>query len=231
MLTQARSWLATLPRDRERRALVLVGAALVVAAVARVGTAGWGLPFKYHVDELGFVMWVAAHAEWHGFVRGSFEPTVTTYGPLVYELALATKWMISGTSGAAEAARGAADGWAYLTVLDDPARTPLTMIEWIHAMRIVSGWIGVATVLVLARATQPLLPYAGAINRLSAEEAARVAFVALGVGLAFDGVHAGQVDEAQRLVLRHLHQRLEHVDGDAGEVAHLRVRARDGVEE
>ena len=138
--------------------------ALVVAAIARVGTAGWGLPMRYHVDELGFVMWVAAHAEWHGFVRGSFEPTVTTYGPFVYELALATKWLISGTGGAAEAAQQVPDGWAYLTLLDDPERTPLTMNGWIHAMRIVSAWVGVGTVLLLARATKRLAgPEAAAI--------------------------------------------------------------------
>ncbi len=143
---------------------MLVVLALVVAAIARVGTAGWGLPMRYHVDELGFVMWVAAHAEWHGFVRGSFEPTVTTYGPLVYELALATKWLISGTAGVSEAAHEVSDGWAYLTLLDDPARTPITMNGWIHAMRIVSAWVGVGTVMVLARATKRLAgPEAAAI--------------------------------------------------------------------
>jgi len=89
-------------------------------------------------------------------VSGSFEPTVTTYGPFHYELALATKWLISGTSGAAEAAASAADGWAYLNVLDDPARTPLTMISWIHTMRVVSAWCGVLTVLILARTARRL---------------------------------------------------------------------------
>ena len=143
---------------------MLVALALLVAAIARVGTAGWGMPFRYHVDELGFVMWVAAHAEWNGFVHGSFEPTVTTYGPLVYELALATKWLVSGTSGASEAARQVGDGWQYLGLLDDPARTPLTMAGWIHTMRVVSGWIGTLTVLVLARASKRLAgPEAAAI--------------------------------------------------------------------
>jgi hypothetical protein len=164
VLASVQRWLATLARDRDRRAHALVALALLVAAFARVGTAGWGMPFRYHVDELGFVMWVAAHAEWNGFVHGSFEPTVTTYGPLVYELAIATKWLVSGTGDAASAAHQVSDGWQYLTLLDDPARTPLTMIGWIHTMRVVSAWIGVATVLVLARATKRLAgPEAAAI--------------------------------------------------------------------
>ncbi|MBX7194636.1 MAG: glycosyltransferase family 39 protein [Sandaracinaceae bacterium] len=148
--------MARLVADRERRAWMLVALALIAAAVARVGSVSWDAPFRNHPDELGFVMWVAAHAEWNGFVHGSFEPTVTTYGPLVYELALATKWAISDASAASDAAHTVADGWAYLNVLDDPARTPLTMNEWIHAMRLVSAWLGVLTVLVLARATRRL---------------------------------------------------------------------------
>ena len=164
MLASVGSSLRTLVRDRERRSATLVALALFVAALARIGTASWGMPFRYHTDELGFVMWVAAHAEWNGFAHGSFEPTVTTYGPLVYELALAVKWIVSGTDGAAEAVRHARDGWQYLRLLDDPTRTPLTMIAWIGTMRVVSAWIGVATVLVLARATRRLAgPEAAAI--------------------------------------------------------------------
>ncbi|GAB4112759.1 MAG: hypothetical protein OHK0013_48550 [Sandaracinaceae bacterium] len=142
--------------DRERRARWLVAIALVVAAVARLGTVGWGLPFRFHIDEQGFVLWVAAHTEHQGFVRGSFRPTVSTYGPLVYELAIGVKWLLSDVSRAAEAARGVPDGWAYLRVLDDPAVTPLTMIEWTRAMRTVSAWCGVLTLLLLARAARRL---------------------------------------------------------------------------
>ncbi len=164
MIASLRAWLGSLSRDRERRAGALVSLAILVGAIARLWTAHWGLPFRYHVDELGFVMWVAAHAEWSGFVHGSFEPTVTTYGPLVYELAIAVKWLVSGTHDAALAARTVGDGWAYLTLLEDPARTPLTLTAWIAVMRDVSAGIGVLTVLVLARATRRLAgPEAAAI--------------------------------------------------------------------
>lgn len=149
-------------RERSSAAVVL---ALVAAAIARLGTVDWDAPFRFHVDELGFVFWVAAHAEWRGFVLGSFEPTVTTYGPLVYELALAIKWLLSGTAQAREAAQSAADGWAYLAVLDDPAQTPLTMMQWIRAMRVVSACAGVLTVGLVARASRRLAgPEAGAIT-------------------------------------------------------------------
>lgn len=147
-----RAALEALVNDRERRARWLVGLALLVAAVARLGTAGWGLPFRFHIDEQGFVMWVAAHTEWQGLVQGSFRPTVSTYGPLVYELAIGVKWLLSGIGGATSAAETATDGWAYLRVLDDPAVTPLTMVEWTRAMRYVSACAGVATLLLLARA-------------------------------------------------------------------------------
>jgi hypothetical protein len=134
-----------------QRANALILLALFVAALARFGTASWGLPFRFHIDEQGFVMWVAAHTEWSGMHGHSFEPQVTTYGPLVYELALAVKWLLGGFDAAEVSARATADGWLYLSALEDPSRTPLTMVEWTRAMRMTSAFAGVITVLLYTR--------------------------------------------------------------------------------
>jgi len=140
----------------DARARALIGLALLVAAIARFGTASWGLPFRFHIDEQGFVMWVAAHTEWAGMNGQSFEPQVTTYGPLVYQLALGVKWLLGGFHAAEFSAQSAGDGWLYLSALEDPARTPLTMIEWTRAMRMVSSLAGVLTVVLFARTAHRL---------------------------------------------------------------------------
>ena len=140
----------------DTRAHALIGCALLVAAIARFGTASWGLPFRFHVDEQGFVMWVAAHTEWAGMHGQTFEPQVTTYGPLVYQLALGVKWLLGGFDAASVSARSAADGWLYLSALEDPTRTPLTMVEWTRAMRMVSAFAGVLTVMLFARTAHRL---------------------------------------------------------------------------
>lgn len=147
----------------DTRAHALIVLALLVAAIARFGTASWGLPFRFHIDEQGFVMWVAAHTEWAGMHGQTFEPQVTTYGPLVYQLAMGVKWLLGGFDAASISARSTADGWLYLTALEDPTRTPLTMVEWTRAMRMVSSFAGVLTVMLFARTAQRLGGHTAAV--------------------------------------------------------------------
>ncbi|MCX7808621.1 MAG: glycosyltransferase family 39 protein, partial [Deltaproteobacteria bacterium] len=141
-----------------RHALIWWGVAFafLLGAWARLSTSQWGLPFRYHIDELGFVMWVAAHMEWRGLVQGSFDPQVTHYGPLIFEAAIFIKWLWMGVDASKQVALLAKDGWEYLHLLDDPTRTPLTMSEWIGLLRIFSATLGSFSILLLVRVAKEL---------------------------------------------------------------------------
>jgi hypothetical protein len=121
-----------------RGAVVAFAAAVLVGGLARALTVRWGSPFLFHPDERGFVMWEAAAIEWRGLLRGDFRPRTTTYGPLVYETALALKWIFLG--GIAEARREAAaarDEWAYVqaALSAEPDGKPFSFLAWTHLCR------------------------------------------------------------------------------------------------
>ena len=57
---------------------LVVAASVVVGGVARVGSAGWGLPYLLHVDEKGFVLWEVAAVEWRALRQDDWRPRTTT---------------------------------------------------------------------------------------------------------------------------------------------------------
>lgn len=91
-------------------------AAVALGALLRFGSAGWGLPYLFHPDEKGFVMWEAMSVEWRGLTHDDWRPRTNTYGPLIYRVAVGLKWLVYGGPGEARpTAEAYPNDWAYLT--------------------------------------------------------------------------------------------------------------------
>lgn len=135
----------------DRAALLAVVVATLVGGAARLSTVTWGAPFLLHPDERGFVMWEAGTIEWRGLVQGDWRPRTTTYGPLMYELAIGLKWLFLGGPGEArEEARQYGDEWEYVraAIEDGPERAPFSLVRWTHVVR-AAGAIGSAVAIAL----------------------------------------------------------------------------------
>jgi hypothetical protein len=154
---------------RSRQVLVagaLVAAATVLGGLARVGSADWGLPVSFHVDEKGFVLWEAIGAEWRGLTSGDYRPNASVYGPLVYELAIGVKWLRYGGPETARpiAARYPDPAHYHQRAFDalDPD-APYSFADWTEDCRTLAGLLGTLAILLLTRAAWRLGgPWAGA---------------------------------------------------------------------
>ncbi|AKF05897.1 glycosyltransferase family 39 protein [Sandaracinus amylolyticus] len=151
-----------------RLAAIIIVLSTLLGGAARLVTVTWGSPFLFHPDERGFVMWEAAGIEWRGLVHDDWRPRTTTYGPLMYELAIGLKWTFLG--GIDEARREAAqygDEWAYVTAANERWREgePFSFLRWTHLVR-AAGAIGSAlAILLMGLAAWRLSgPRAGAIT-------------------------------------------------------------------
>ncbi|MFW6050119.1 MAG: hypothetical protein ACODAU_03025 [Myxococcota bacterium] len=148
-----------------RIALAVVLACTVAGGAARMGTAGWGLPYQLHVDEKGFVVWEAVYAEWRGLMRGDWRPRINTYGPLVFELVLATKWAtMGGIERAREVAAQFQDPAGYLRgAFGHLGDAPFHWPDLYLRLRLLVGLLGAVAVALLAAAAWRLEgPRAGA---------------------------------------------------------------------
>ena len=155
--TKQRSWLPWM----------VVALATLLGGGARLATADWGLPYALHVDEKGFVVHEALAAEYRGLTRGDFRPHNTAYGPLVFQLVIATKWARFGGRDAAQAlvARYPNEG-AYVTqaFTTETTATTVSMPDLLHALRLVAGVLGALTILLLGLTAARLeTPRAGAV--------------------------------------------------------------------
>lgn len=137
-----------------------IALAVAVAGVVRIGSAGWGLPCELHVDEHGFVLYQAVNVEWTGLVEDDYRPRASVYGPLVYQLAIATKWALFGGP---ETARAVAsehpNGHVYYDeafVPDRPAEADFAFDRWIYWTRVLAGVLGALAVLFVALAAREL---------------------------------------------------------------------------
>lgn len=162
----ARSMLA-----RPRAALVAIVLATIVGGTLRLGTVGWGMPLVLHVDEKGFVMWEAIATEWRGLVQGDYRPDSSTYGPLVFGLAVVVKWaMYGGPDEARPIAERFATAGEYHRASFDAAvapGAPYSLADWTLRMRTISALLGTLAILLLARAAWRLAgPTAGAVAAL-----------------------------------------------------------------
>ncbi|WP_236606412.1 ArnT family glycosyltransferase [Sandaracinus amylolyticus] len=137
--------------NADRASLLALIAATLVGGALRLSTVTWGDPFLFHPDERGFVMWEAASIEWRGMTRGEWRPDTTTYGPVIYELALALKWaFLGGFDEAREEAQRYPDSWAYVVAGMDAwdDGEPYSFLRWTQLVR-VFGAIGSAIAIAL----------------------------------------------------------------------------------
>jgi len=161
---------------RARRVLGTVTVlAVALGGAARLSTVGWGLPYLYHPDERGFVLWESASTEWRGLTQGDWRPRINTYGPLLYELALGVKWAFVGGPGEAgqEAQRHPTD-WAYVTEAfgSRPGEATFLWPRWAWGVRTISALAGTAAIALLAAAARRLAgPGAGAVAAVLAAAA------------------------------------------------------------
>lgn len=157
---------APVRHDPRRLCLAAILVATLVGGVARVGTADWGLPVSFHVDEKGFVLWEAIGMEWRGLTSGDYRPNASVYGPLVYEVAVGMKWLLfGGPDEARPVARLYRDSAQYHQTAFDAldADAPYSFAAWTHALRIFTGLLGAISILLMARAAWRLQgPWAGA---------------------------------------------------------------------
>lgn len=146
---------------------LLIALAALVGGGARMATADWGLPYALHVDEKGFVVHEALAAEYRGLTRGDFRPRNTAYGPLVFELVIATKWALFGGPDAARAVVAHyPNDWAYVgrALTTETTRTTVSLPDLLYALRLVAGVLGALTILLLGFTAARLeSPRAGAI--------------------------------------------------------------------
>ena len=137
-------WLAT----------TVIAAAVVLGGVARVGTADWGLPYSFHVDEKGFVIWEALAMEHRGLTDDDWCPRINTYGPLALELVIAMKWWwMGGRDHAARVARRYPRDDRYVfEAFGHLSDATFYAPKLLHLMRLVAALAGSLTVLLLALA-------------------------------------------------------------------------------
>lgn len=159
------------PRSVERAAAIVIVLATIAGGAARVGTVGWGEPFLFHPDERGFVMWEAAAIEWRGLSEGDWRPRSTTYGPLIYEVAIALKWTFLG--GIEEARREAShhrDPWSYVSqAVSSEDGVPFSFWRWTFLVRMFGAIGSTIAILLFALAAWRLSgPRAGAIAAILA---------------------------------------------------------------
>lgn len=124
-----------------------------------MGTAGWGLPLQLHVDEKGFVLWEAFGTEWRGLTQDDWRPRITNYGPVIFDLAIATKWMLyGGHETARPVAQQFKNDWDYLqgAFAHVDENEPYPWAKLVHAVRLLSGLLGTLSILLLARAAYRL---------------------------------------------------------------------------
>ena len=140
---------------------------MLLGGVGRLVTVRWGDPFLFHPDEKGFVMWEAASIEWRGLTRDDWRPRTTTYGPVVYELAIGLKWAFLG--GLDEARRDVAlypDDWAYVSAANAGwlEGEPFSMLAWTQLVRTFMAITSALAIALLALAAWRLSgPVAGAV--------------------------------------------------------------------
>ncbi len=134
---------------------LVVAASVVVGGVARVGSAGWGLPYLLHVDEKGFVLWEVAAVEWRALRQDDWRPRTTTYGPLLYESGVLLKWaLFGGRAHAAEVAARYPDAWSYTMGAfgAEGSEASFSWAAWAHALRVAGALAASLAVLLLALA-------------------------------------------------------------------------------
>jgi hypothetical protein len=147
--------------------------AVLFGGAARLASADWGLPYTFHPDEKGFVVWETITTEWRGLVEDDWRPRINTYGPLLYETAIALKWL---TFGGPESARAVAsrfpDGWRYLLGAFDHGQTTTASYDfrdWFLTLRLFSALLGSLSILLLGLAAWKLEgPRAGAFTAVLA---------------------------------------------------------------
>ncbi|MFW5926383.1 MAG: hypothetical protein ACOCV4_09480, partial [Myxococcota bacterium] len=113
----------------------------------------------------GFVVWEAVFAEWRGLVHGDWRPRINTYGPLVFELVLATKWATMGGFDRARDVAAEFDGpLAYLrSAFDHLGEAPFFWPDLYLRLRLISGLLGALAIALLGAAAWRLEgPRAGA---------------------------------------------------------------------
>lgn len=152
----------------DRLALVAILLATLAGTALRLSTVTWGAPFLFHPDERGFVMWEAAAIEWRGLTHDDWRPRTTTYGPVVYELAIASKWLfLGGIAASREEAARYPDEWSYvqagLEAWDDGE--PYSFLAWTHLVRaLVALASGLAVALMGLAAWRLRGPLAGGVT-------------------------------------------------------------------
>ena len=156
-------------RQTSRFAALALALAVLAGGAARFGTADWGLPFAFHVDEKGFVVWEAIYMEHRGLTQDDWRPRINSYGPLIYELAIGVKWLTTGgLARGAEVAAQYEDEHRYLTEAfahrTDDAR-PFSFAALLFALRCAAATFGTLAILWLGLAAWTLAgPRAGAIT-------------------------------------------------------------------
>lgn len=132
-------------------AAIVIVMATVLGGAARLSSADWGLPFAFHVDERKFVLEEAMATEWRGLRRNDFRPNITTYGPVLYEAAIATKWMFEGgVERAAEiAARYTSESHYLDGAFGHDGERPFRWPVLLHRLRILSALLGSAVIVLL----------------------------------------------------------------------------------
>lgn len=139
---------------RSRWAAALVAIAALLGGAARLGTVDWGHPHLLHVDEKGFVMMEAASIEFRGLSEGDWRPRTTTYGPVLYGVALGLKWLFLG--GLEEAERQVAAHpaeWPYVSHgLQGGDDAPFDFLAWAQLARGFGALFATLGLLMLARA-------------------------------------------------------------------------------
>lgn len=157
---------APVRRERTWIPWLVIALATVLGGGARMATADWGLPYALHVDEKGFVVHEALAAEYRGLRTGDFRPYSTAYGPLVFQLVIATKWAVFGGRDEARrlALRYESEG-DYLRHALQAKTTPssISLPDLLYALRLLAGLLGALTILLLGLTAARLeTPRAGA---------------------------------------------------------------------
>ncbi len=132
---------------------LVVAAAVLLGGVARVSTAGWGLPYLLHVDEKGFVLWEVAMVEWRALRQDDWRPRTTTYGPLLYESGVLLKWAcFGGRAHAAEVAARYPDAWSYAMGAfgAEGTNAPYSWADYAYMLRLASALAASLAVLFFA---------------------------------------------------------------------------------
>ncbi len=154
------------PTRRTRRLALGVIALSTLGTGARLYATSWGLPILYHVDEKAFVLWEAVATEWRGLRGEGYRPATNTYGPALFQLAIAARWQTA--EGGTEAARSVARDTPRpdlfsARVLHHGDLGPGSWSAWLVYLRRGSAILGGFAILLLAAAAWSLRgPPAGA---------------------------------------------------------------------